>query len=372
MQQIFFSTSTINPDADFTEVKECYYKGEHYSVRDNGAIMRHANNERKRPNDEKWTFGKKDNYNGYMLFCGERVHIIVANAFHGEHDSKVYVVDHIDTNRCNNRPNNLRWLTRLENVLNNPVTRKRIEYLCGGNIQNFLDNPSCLRDSTGTNSDIMWMRTVTSAEAKATYERVMSWAEKPSEETPSFGGKMGDWVFKPRDSEMLNNTSRTLISEISNFHQTKKNDDFHAYKNAIHPITGTPETFLLSESITPTALQGNWRTPADFLCCPSIISTTPLQDYYNNLKKGATYLRNNYGESIVLDFALSEDKQHLWVLTEQKGEMKPWAISEIVMHENHFLHLSRHTYFSEVGGRKYFELFQGKNWDGEDCIDDYC
>ena len=25
----------------FTEVRECDYKGEHYSVRDNGAIMRH-------------------------------------------------------------------------------------------------------------------------------------------------------------------------------------------------------------------------------------------------------------------------------------------------------------------------------------------
>ena len=67
----------VNID-EFIEEKECDYKGEHYSVRDNGAIMRHANNERKRPNDERWTFGKKDNTNGYMLFGGERVHIIVA------------------------------------------------------------------------------------------------------------------------------------------------------------------------------------------------------------------------------------------------------------------------------------------------------
>ena len=35
----------------FTEVKECDYKGEHYSVRDNGAIMRHPKTTRVRPKD---------------------------------------------------------------------------------------------------------------------------------------------------------------------------------------------------------------------------------------------------------------------------------------------------------------------------------
>ena len=33
---------TITPDDDYSEVKECDYKDEHYSVRNNGAIMRHA------------------------------------------------------------------------------------------------------------------------------------------------------------------------------------------------------------------------------------------------------------------------------------------------------------------------------------------
>ena len=27
---------------DYTEIKECSYKGELYSVRDNGAVLRHA------------------------------------------------------------------------------------------------------------------------------------------------------------------------------------------------------------------------------------------------------------------------------------------------------------------------------------------
>ena len=41
---------------EYDEVKECDYKGEHYSVRDNGAIMRHQREgKKKRPYDEVWT-----------------------------------------------------------------------------------------------------------------------------------------------------------------------------------------------------------------------------------------------------------------------------------------------------------------------------
>ena len=40
----FFTSDipTISPDEYFTEVRECDYKDEHYSVRDNGAVYRHA------------------------------------------------------------------------------------------------------------------------------------------------------------------------------------------------------------------------------------------------------------------------------------------------------------------------------------------
>ena len=67
---------------NYTEEKVITYKGERYSVRDNGAIKRHAlMPEMPRPLDEIWTFGKKDNKTGYMMYGGHRVHIIVANAF---------------------------------------------------------------------------------------------------------------------------------------------------------------------------------------------------------------------------------------------------------------------------------------------------
>ena len=283
------------------------------------------------------------------------------------------MVDHIDTNRCNNRPVNLRWLTRLENALNNPATLKKITFLCGGDIQKFLDDPSCLRDTTGTNQDVMWMRTVSAAEARDAFERIMSWAAKPDNETPSKGGKMGEWIYQSKRERMQYDPWGNPIGEKSVLHPHIPIEEIEVPKVTFKsPLTDKQETFVLSDSITPTALQGNWRTPADFVCCPLQVTDTPLEDYFHNLKLGAVYLRNSFGESTILDFAISKDKQHLWVLTEQKGEIKPWAVSEIVMYENNFLHLSRHTYFSEIGGRKYFTLYQGKQWNGEDCIDDYC
>ena len=126
---------------EYNEVRECTYKDERYSARDNGAVMRHQRDGmQKRKLDEVWSFGTPNVVTGYMDFCGERVHRIVATAFHGPAPSEQHVVDHIDTNRHNNRPDNLRWLTKLENILNNEITRKKVELICGS-IEAFLENP---------------------------------------------------------------------------------------------------------------------------------------------------------------------------------------------------------------------------------------
>ena len=112
---------------DFNLVTECYFRHELYSVRDNGAVFRHSSvSKRNRRLDNIWTFGKLNVTTGYLEIASVRVHRIVATAFHGEPPTKDHVVDHIDTNRQNNRPENLRWVTRLENILLNPITIKRI------------------------------------------------------------------------------------------------------------------------------------------------------------------------------------------------------------------------------------------------------
>jgi hypothetical protein len=76
------------------------------------------------------------------------VHQIVASAFHGPRPSKDHVVDHIDTNRQNNRPDNLRWVTRLENILLNPITCARI-VLAYGSLEAFFENPKLALCRTG-------------------------------------------------------------------------------------------------------------------------------------------------------------------------------------------------------------------------------
>ena len=116
----------------FNREEVCDYKGRRYFVRDNGAIYRQCQADGKiRKWDEEWTFGRFDKNTGYMLIGQERVHRIVCTAYHGEPIGDRNIVDHIDTNRCNNRPSNLRWVTRLENTLNNPITRAKIELICG-------------------------------------------------------------------------------------------------------------------------------------------------------------------------------------------------------------------------------------------------
>ena len=127
--------------SDYSEEKSCIYKDEEYLVRDNGAVLRKARpNQRVRKLDNKWTFGKLNIKTGYLEIESVRVHRIVALAFHEEPPTKEHIVDHIDTNRQNNRPTNLRWITRLENVVLNEATRKRIEYRTGVSIYEFLEN----------------------------------------------------------------------------------------------------------------------------------------------------------------------------------------------------------------------------------------
>lgn len=117
---------------DFKLQNECIYKDEKYSVRDNGAVLRYPpDKKRRRSIDNNWTFGKLNIKTGYLEIASVRIHRIVATAFLGEAPTKEHVVDHIDTNKQNNRPENLRWVTRLENILLNPITARRIELVCG-------------------------------------------------------------------------------------------------------------------------------------------------------------------------------------------------------------------------------------------------
>lgn len=340
----------------FNEERRCIYKDEVYCVRDNGAILRlPRDNERARPLDNKWTFGTKDEERGYMFFASKiRVHQVVATAFHGIPPSEDMIVDHKDTNRCNNRPDNLRWVTKLENVLNNPITRRKIIDLCGS-IEAFLDNPSILRELS-SEPNTKWMRTVTKEEANYCKKNLERWAEEDNHQHN--GGKIDEWIFK----------------------KSNKNDDFYppnpffttsSIDSDMEPELYIPE-ITYTESITPSAIQNNWITPTEFPLCPLEVGKDGLLSYYNNLHIGNIFCRNHIYESTILDFLISEDKSKIWIALQNNESIKPWVLVYITIEQNKFLHTTYSTYFDKNGLMKYYTIETGGEWMGEDSIDDFC
>ena len=259
---------------DYKEIKECVYKDEHYSVRDNGAVMRHLREGKKpRRDDGVWTFGIKSSQNGYMHIGSHRVHIIVATAFLGERDSKIYVVDHIDTNRCNNRVENLRWFTKLENALNNEITRNKIIYICGS-LEAFIENPGILRERLKSVNEpsLDWMRTVTREEAAIAYENLKQyWAEQAKNPKPLSGGKMNDSVY--HEHETINSTQSTDSVEESKTNVTTDNIQY-LLKSAIIDVCKTLG-YTVSEKRHRKGLKADLYVEANGQTCAFEIHATP-------------------------------------------------------------------------------------------------
>ena len=304
----------------FNNQKDCVYKGEKYSVRDNGAVCRYPKEgKRQRRLDGVWTFGTNDG-RGYLLISGVQVHRIVATAFHGEAPSPEHVVDHIDTNRMNNRPENLRWVTRLENILLNPVTVKKIELATGHSIEDVLNDISLLRNAK-LPKNVTWMTQVTEMEAKIALLSMREW--------------------------------------------TKKENSKESYERT--------ERFPYQESLTNHAARVNqWRVNGYF---PSVenCSEISLKEYQSILSKGSVIFisdtRNPY--MIVADKAeITPDGKALMIICECGG-VKPYALMEVTVQRDFFVHSYR-MFFGYDGAEKYFELALGREWTGGKVFDDYC
>lgn len=313
---------------DFSQKKQCTYEGERYSVRDNGAVFRHkSEGKRARPNDNQWIFGAENSSNPYLHISNIRVHRIVATAFHGEPPDLNYVVDHIDSNCRNNRPDNLRWLTRLENTLKNPATRNKIEYLCGS-IEAFLKNPSMLNDLQG-NPNFKWMRAVTPEEAKNCMMRMSFWANSDKEPAKSTG----------------------VIDRKSSFSE-------RVYKPLKKWEVGFGREPGLEMALTPWCAQYMWRADAYFPCCPQVFGTDPLDDYFQNLEGGAVLAYSEHDDICpkltVLKSIIHKNKLSILVLS-KRADGK-WSIVGIELHEKsrHFIHFILGSYSSKDEADKAF------------------
>lgn len=315
----------------------CVYKDERYSVRDNGAVLRYPiEGKRPRPIDNMWTFGKLNVKTGYLEIASVRIHRIVATAFNGKPQTREHIVDHIDTNKQNNRPENLRWVTRLENTLLNPITVRRIELVCGS-VEEFLADPSKFRDKF-QEPNYEWMCTVNIQEAQASKSRLLAWADS---DKPLKGGKLGDWIYH-----------RSFPKE--------------KIENKLEIIN----------SLTPNAVQKvqNWKTPSEFPCCPQEKFDTPITAYSKNLNIGDIFSRNQFTSSLIERFEISKDQKTLWILCKsgEENPIKPYSLAEVTYQDDVFVHNSLGTFFQKDGAEKQFTIVQGIKWTGGETFDDLC
>ena len=349
---------------NFSEEKVCEYKGRRYYVRDNGAVYRQCRDDGKTlEGDEEWTFGRFDEKTGYMFIGQERAHRIVCTAYHGDPVGDKNVVDHIDTNRRNNRPDNLRWVTKLENTLNNPITRAKIELICGS-IEAFLENPKLLYGHESENPNFKWMRAVTPEEAQHSLKRWSEWATKSVEERKPLGKGVDEWIYEKKTPSKPKSDRPRYAGPYNSWAE---------HKAAVEEMNRQQQEYDygLKDSLTPGAKQLNWKTPTEFPQTPQTLSDTPLLDYLARLPKGGIYTRNRWGESPVYDAALAEDGSHLAIVAEISG-VTNYALSEVTFENGFFIHKSIRTFFTEEGAQKYFTESLGREWTGGDVFEDYC
>ncbi len=339
----------------FDEEREVKFKEETYLVRDNGAVWRRSRvGARRRKFDEVWTFGVLNRSSGYLVISDHVVHRVVAAAYHGEPPSTGHVVDHIDTNRHNNRAENLRWVTRLENILLNPVTRARIEFAYGS-LEAFFENAGV---HAVANWD--WMRTVTKEEAAQSLARLRKWAEEGRAPT---GGALGDWVFAPRRAEPKSVETK-LRPPSATGAAGRRLDSPQQSRDEVQP-TDTP-------SLTAGAFQRNWRTPTEFPLCPETIDAGTLDSYLTKLQPGVVFARNRYGESCVVEAAKTLDGA-LSVVCATASGVKEWSVAKVYLEDGRTIHESGGTFFTREGATKQHLRASGVAFDEAlyESIDDY-
>jgi len=310
----------------YNEENEVIYQNETYLVRDNGAVLRKQKpHKRKRPLDEQWTFGKQDKQKGYLHIASQPIHRIVAYAFLGTPPSKEHVVDHIDTNKHNNRPENLRWVTRLENIILNPITLKRIE-IAYGSLEEFFKNP---KKESNLEPNIAWMRTVSKEEAQSCKRQLLKWA---STDTMPQDGRLNEWIYQNRK-----------------------------------PYTTNKFSLEDKPSLTYGVIQRNWKWLTAFPACPNTITDNPLETYLKKLSKGVVFTKNDYGISHV---EIAEKSENLISIISKSDNIKPWSVVKITVENNQYIHELKGLFFELNGAKnKHYKLLNIP-FDG-DSIDNY-
>ena len=340
--------------ATYTEERECDYKDRHYRVRDNGSILRLPKDPSKpRKGDNEWTFGTHHTGKQYLFIGSHQVHRIVATAFHGEPEAETDVVDHIDTNGENNRPENLRWTTRLGNALN-PATRKKLELMTGISIEKILEDPSILKQYN-LDREYEWMGAISKEEAERTLRNIREWAEKPYEipKTP----------YEPKGKVLRPIPARN----ISPLRPTPYEMEHTSREPAADEDEGLPAGCI--RSLTPNALERGWRAPYEFPFCPQ--QGGDLKSYFEAIEIGEEVAIGKGYSFFASEKAMSKDGTAICLKTLSESGAKQFGVMTITMEDGWFIHEGR-SYFHEDGQEKYFTIAKGEEWTAGDVFDDFC
>ena len=341
--------------ATYTEERECDYKDRHYRVRDNGSVLRLPKDpEKPRKGDNEWTFGTHHTGKQYLFIGSHQVHRIIATAFHGEPEAETDVVDHIDTNGENNRPENLRWTTRLGNALN-PATRKKLELMTGLSIEKILEDPSILKQYN-LDREYEWMGAVSKEEAERTLRNIREWAEKPYE-IPKTPYEPKGKVMRPIPARNISHL-RPIPYEMEHTSREPADDEDE----------GLPAGCI--RSLTPNALERGWRAPYEFPFCPQ--QGGDLNSYFEAIEIGEEVAIGKGYSFFTTEKAMSRDGTAICLKTVSgEDSVKPYGIMTITMEDGWFIHKGR-GYSDEEGQTKYFTIAKGEEWTGGDVFDDFC
>lgn len=92
-----------------------------------------------------------------------------------------------------------------------------------------------------------------------------------------------------------------------------------------------------TQSLTPNAVQLNWKYPVEFPCCPQHIEGNPLEVYMANLEAGKLFSKNDFGESNVLRFGMP-NSENLYVMCSIQIGWKTHAITHITYDDGIYYH----------------------------------
>jgi hypothetical protein len=179
---------------------------------------------------------------------------------------------------------------------------------------------------------------VSKEQAQESKERLLAWA---ASDKPLKGGSLGSWIFNRGKQTIKVQEAPEYINSLS--------------KNAVQKFQ-------------------SWRTPTEFPLCPQDETKNTMAGYFQNLKVGEVFSRNEFVIMLIEQFVISADRTTIWVVCKSgdDGSIKPFSLSEVIITNNVFVHESLGTFFEQVGVEKQFILKQGMEWTGDDTLDDFC